>query len=103
MIDETARPGTAATDGLDAAQLAMTGDMPVETFRAAAHRVADLMADYLRDVEQYAVLPPVAPGELTARLDGPLPSAADRIQGSPKSEAGVPPPLSGAVDSEVLL
>lgn len=82
MIDDTPRPATDAPetpDRLDAAQLAMTGDMPVETFRAAAHRVVDLMADYLRDVEHYPVLPPVVPGELTARLDGPLPAAPEPL------------------------
>lgn len=49
------------------------GDLEPELFRAAAHGVADLMADYLRDVERFPVLPRVAPGELRARLDGPPP------------------------------
>ena len=71
--DETRSEVTEAGDtGLDAAQLAGAGDMPPDTFRAAAHRVVDLMADYLRDVETYPVLPPVRPGELTARLDRDL-------------------------------
>jgi aromatic-L-amino-acid/L-tryptophan decarboxylase len=42
--------------------------MPPDDFREAAHRVADLVADYLEGVECYPVLPPVRPGELTARL-----------------------------------
>jgi len=64
------QPGDA---GLDDAQRAGTGDMPVEAFRAAAHRVVDLMADYLRDLETYPVLPPVRPGQLAARLDRDVP------------------------------
>ncbi|MFN8620579.1 MAG: pyridoxal-dependent decarboxylase [Chloroflexota bacterium] len=60
---------------LDAAQLAGSGDMPSEVFRAAAHAMADRMADYLRDVEGRAVLPAVRPGELSAALGGPVPAA----------------------------
>ncbi len=60
-------------DGLDEAQRAATGDMPTSELRAALHETADLMADYLENVEDYAVLPHVEPGELTARLDGPPP------------------------------
>jgi aromatic-L-amino-acid decarboxylase len=50
-----------------------TGDLPPELFREAARAVANVMADYLRDVEDYPVLPRVRPGELRARLDGPSP------------------------------
>jgi aromatic-L-amino-acid/L-tryptophan decarboxylase len=67
-------PAEPASTGLDDAQLAGIGDMPVETFRAAAHRVADLMADYLRDLESLPVLPDVQPGQLTALLGGPVPA-----------------------------
>jgi aromatic-L-amino-acid decarboxylase len=38
--------------------------MPVEEFRASAHRAVDLLADYLAGVERYAVFPPVEPGAL---------------------------------------
>ncbi len=38
--------------------------MEPAAFRAAAHAVADLMADYLESVERYAVLPGVEPGSL---------------------------------------
>src|SRR5579871_6611262 len=34
----------------------------VDEFRAAAHQAVDWMADYLRDVRQYPVLPNVEPG-----------------------------------------
>jgi aromatic-L-amino-acid decarboxylase len=40
---------------------------PVE-FRKAAHRVADLVADYLERLESYDVVPKIAPGEIAARL-----------------------------------
>ena len=39
-------------------------DMAPATFRAAAHQVVDLMADYLETVEDRAVFPPIAPGSL---------------------------------------
>ncbi|MEX1335415.1 MAG: pyridoxal-dependent decarboxylase [Candidatus Limnocylindrales bacterium] len=60
-------------DGLDEAQRTATGDMPAAELRAALHAAADLVADYLEHVEEYAVLPPVRPGQLRARLDGPPP------------------------------
>jgi aromatic-L-amino-acid/L-tryptophan decarboxylase len=66
-------PSTATAAGLDPAQVDGMGDMDVESLRAALHASADLIADYLADVERYAVLPRVAPGELTGRLDGPPP------------------------------
>jgi len=59
--------------GLDEAQRAATGDMPTTELRAALHEAADLVVDYLESVEDYAVLPLIQPGELTARLDGPPP------------------------------
>jgi len=42
--------------------------MSPEEFRAAAHKVVDWMADYLRDIRDYPVLPNVRPGELIDRL-----------------------------------
>ena len=38
--------------------------MPSDEFRAAAHAVVDLMADYLDTIEERAVLPAVEPGSL---------------------------------------
>lgn len=66
-------------DGLDEAQRSATGDMPATELRAALHDMADLVADYLEQVEDYAVLPPVQPGELTARLDGPPPEEPEPL------------------------
>ena len=55
------------------------GDVPVAEFRAAAHRVADWMADYLDGgVERFPVLSPVEPGALRAALP-----AAPPAQGEP--------------------
>jgi aromatic-L-amino-acid/L-tryptophan decarboxylase len=53
---------------LDTAQRRGVGDMEPEAFRAAAHAVVDLMADYLAGVSRYHVLPQVEPGELRARF-----------------------------------
>ncbi len=50
------------------------GDVPAAEFRAAMHRVADLVADYLEHGSRYSVLPKVRPGEVRAAL----PSAAPR-------------------------
>jgi aromatic-L-amino-acid decarboxylase len=49
------------------AQLGL-GDMDPEEFRAAAHRVADLVADYLEGIEARPVLARVRPGEVRAAL-----------------------------------
>jgi aromatic-L-amino-acid decarboxylase len=42
--------------------------MSPEEFRAQAHQVVDWMADYLRDVRDFPVLPQVEPGQLIDRL-----------------------------------
>jgi aromatic-L-amino-acid decarboxylase len=54
-------------DDLDPQQRDGLTDMAPEAFRAAGHRVVDLIAAYLADVESYAVLPGVEPGSI-----GPL-------------------------------
>lgn len=59
--------------GLDQAQLQAAGDMPAAESRAALHAVADMVADYLASIEDYAVLPDLQPGDLSARLGGPPP------------------------------
>ncbi len=47
---------------------AFQGDIPPEEFRAAIHKVADLVADYLERGSRYPVLPKVRPGEIRASL-----------------------------------
>src|SRR5439155_6533664 len=59
-------PGEATT--LDPEQLVGLADMDPETFRAAAHRVVDLMADYIEDIERHPVLPSIAPGTVSGQL-----------------------------------
>ncbi len=44
------------------------GDLPAPEFRAAAHRVADIMADYLENVGDYSVLPGIEPGFVRSRI-----------------------------------
>ncbi len=51
------------------------GDMDPKAFRAAAHRVADIVADYLEKLESFPVLPDIEPGEVRAALP---PSPPDR-------------------------
>jgi len=64
---------------LDDAQLQASGDMPAAELRAALHEVADMVADYLENVETYAVLPGIQPGELRGQLDGPPPEAPEPL------------------------
>ena len=54
--------------------------MPVEAFREAAHRVVDLMADYLAGIERFAVLPDVQPGELRARFPAEPPEKPEPLE-----------------------
>ena len=51
------------------------GDMAPTEFRDAAHRVADLAADYLDHLEAYDVLPKIAPGETRAKLPAEPPAS----------------------------
>jgi aromatic-L-amino-acid decarboxylase len=55
------------------------GDMDPEAFRAAAHEVVDRIADYLRDVERYPVLPPVEPGSIAPQLPATAPDAPEPL------------------------
>ena len=71
-MDETRRT-TPAQAGL--------GDMAVEEFRAAAHEVADRVADYLARLEQYPVVPPVRPGDVRSRLAAHPPEQAEALDG----------------------
>jgi len=56
------------------------GDMPNDAFRDAAHKVADLAADYLDRLEEYPVLPHVKPGETRAKLASTPPREAEPME-----------------------
>ena len=45
-------------------------DMPLEDFRRHGHVVVDWIAEYLRRVDSYPVLPLVAPGDIRGELEG---------------------------------
>jgi len=53
------------------------GDMDPEAFRREAHRIADWIADYLKDPERYPVLAQVAPGEIRDALPSEAPAAPE--------------------------
>src|SRR5687768_1494053 len=60
------------------------GDMNPEAFRREAHRIADWIADYLKDPERYPVLAQVKPGEIRGALptEAPVsPESFDAIIG----------------------
>ncbi len=60
------------TDGLT--------DMSPAAFRAAAHRVADLVADYLEGVESYAVFPPIEPGSVAPGFAPHAPERPEAVE-----------------------
>jgi aromatic-L-amino-acid decarboxylase len=51
--------------------------MDVREFRAAAHQVADVVADYLEGVERFPVLPALRPGEIRDALPRSAPEAPE--------------------------
>jgi aromatic-L-amino-acid decarboxylase len=55
------------------------GDMDPAEFRAAAHRVADEVADYLERVDRLPVVPDVEPGFLRERLPPSPPAAPESM------------------------
>ncbi len=57
----------------------MSQDVPDPELRAALHRAADMIADYLQDVGQYPVLPRVSPGEVDALLSGAPPLEGESL------------------------
>jgi aromatic-L-amino-acid decarboxylase len=57
----------------------MSQDIPTPEFRAAMHRVADILADYLEGVGDRPVLPHLAPGELAAALPGAPPAGPEEL------------------------
>lgn len=55
----------------------MTGDLHPEEFRAAMHRVADIVADYLEGAGRYPVLPRISPGDVARELPAAPPAAPE--------------------------
>ncbi len=54
--------------------------MPSDGFRAAAHAVVDMMADYLEGVAAYPVFPAVEPGSLRPMFPAEPPAAPEPIE-----------------------
>ncbi len=55
-------------------------DMDPESFRAAAHAVVDLMADYLASVETRDVFPTIEPGSLRPRFPTSAPETPEPLE-----------------------
>jgi aromatic-L-amino-acid decarboxylase len=55
------------------------GDSPNERLRPALHRVADHIADYLENVGEYPVLPPVEPGAILTELPDSPPETGEPL------------------------
>lgn len=55
------------------------GDVDVESFRAAMHRVADMAADYLANIERYRVVPAIKPGDVRKSLPPTPPASAEPL------------------------
>jgi aromatic-L-amino-acid decarboxylase len=53
--------------------------MDADAFRAAAHRVVDVMADYLASIEGRAVFPAIEPGTLAPRFPATAPDAPESL------------------------
>ena len=64
---------------LTADQLGLS-DMSPDDFRDAAHRVADLAADYLDRLDDYDVLPKIAPGATRAKLPAAPPATPEPLE-----------------------
>jgi aromatic-L-amino-acid/L-tryptophan decarboxylase len=60
-------------------QLTGLGDMDADEFRAAAHAVVDLMADYLETVDAWPVLPQIEPGSLRGRFPDTAPDDPEAL------------------------
>jgi aromatic-L-amino-acid decarboxylase len=73
------RPFPSGIDELDPEQIAGNADMDPAAFRAAAHRVVDLMADYIEDVERHAVMPAIRPGSVSAELPAAPPGHPESL------------------------
>ena len=63
----------------ESATSADLADMDPAAFRAAAHTVADLIADYLEGVEEHAVFPSIEPGTLRPSFPAEPPETGEAI------------------------
>lgn len=55
------------------------GDIPSDDFRAAMHRTADLLSDYLEGVGQYPVVPKIEPGDVRGQLPASPPEQPEPL------------------------
>jgi aromatic-L-amino-acid/L-tryptophan decarboxylase len=53
--------------------------MDPDAFRVAAHEVVDRIADYLRDIERYPVLPRIEPGSIAPQLPAAAPDEPEPL------------------------
>ena len=65
---------------LDPIEAEPARDMDPAAFRAAAHAVVDVMADYLEGVEERAVFPAIEPGSLRPLFPASAPEAPESIE-----------------------
>ncbi len=59
---------------------AETHDIPLEEFRAQAHKLADWIARYLEDPARYPVLPPLVPGATRDKLPPAPPQQGESLE-----------------------
>lgn len=64
----------------DAGHFSHAGDMDVETFRAAGHRLIDWVAAYLAAPERYPVFSRAAPGDVARRLPRAAPAGGEPVE-----------------------
>lgn len=57
-----------------------SGDMPPEEFRRLGHQLIDWIADYLKDIEKYPVLPDIAPGEIKKQVSQTPPEKGEPLE-----------------------
>jgi len=72
-------PGDMNMDGETPLAGSFRGDMPDEEFRPAAHAVADWIATYLAELDDYPVLAQVRPGEIRKGLPQDAPSDGESM------------------------
>jgi aromatic-L-amino-acid decarboxylase len=75
----TATDRSSSTSGREPADPDGVLDMDPAAFRAAAHQAVDLMADYLENIEQYAVFPNLEPGSLAPLFPDAAPERGEPL------------------------